>query len=802
MIRFKFTAFPLGKTGLTLARLRWGVSAWSLLGAGLAVSCLSGVRADAKTSTRSKAVSGRVGAAPASDSALGPDDVIKVTVARHADLGDDSITIPQSGQINLSEHAVQIAGLTPTQAAKRIARALSSTLIDPQVTVELKQARARRMVVLGAVSKPGLYEMKTGWRISDALASAGYLSGRIDETAGILTRASARSVPISIDLKTLLSNPASRANLFLREGDTLTFRALETKLVTISGDVQKPGPYPLRQTPRVLNALTLAGELKNRTDETTATLTRGGKVQSLDVQAIKDDPGSRANLALKAGDVLVFTARDPKTIIVSGDVVKPDSYPLRRAPRLQEAINAAGGFKEGLARTRGFLFRGIQKTQLDLVAAQTQGTLEFNIKLEDGDRLEFESVPLLQVTVSGSGTLVRSPGNFQLLPGSSAVQAVAQAAGLTVNADQVVASVRRGVQGIPFDFARAVLDPSADVALQSGDTVLINEPPFIRVQVSGAVNKQGALRPAPGTTLLDALNGGAGGLSIRPEEARISVVRTLSNGARLVGVSTSPAPAPSNALDAGARANAGSTLPGTQVVGDREVIRVDAAALLSRTDLSQNVVLQDGDLVSVTQVKNPTIIISGQVVKTGPYQISAGEGISQLLARAGGPTDNAALTRVVLQRGGQSRVVDVFGEVKAGQKPSVTLEDGDTVIVPENPSRVRVINAVQRPGFYAIPEHGTLTITDAINLAGGPRDRAAVKQVGLLRPNPRVAGGVEQQILDLDRFGKKGDLSQNVVLQPGDIVFVPEAKAPRANLLGSLGQVIGTFTGLRYLTGF
>lgn len=794
MIRFKFTAFPAGKTGLAPARLRQGIGAWSLLGAGAALACLGAVRADAKTAPRSRAVSGRHRAVGVSGSALGPGDVIKVTVLRHTELSSDSLTIPQSGQINLPDAgAVQVAGLTPTETARRIARALSGTLIDPQVTVELKQARERKMVVLGAVAKPGLYEMSTGWRISDAYAAAGGVSGRIDETAAILTHAGAGARPINIDLKAVSSNPASPKNLFLREGDTLAFRALETKRVTISGDVQKPGAYPLRQTPRVLDALTLAGELKNRTDETTATLTRGGKLQALDVQAIKDDPASRANVALRAGDVLVFTARDPKAVIVSGDVVKPDRYPLRRAPRLQEAINAAGGLKEGLPRTRGFLFRGVQKIPLDLVAAQTQGTPEFNIKLEDGDRLEFESVPLLQVTVTGP--FVRNAGNFQLAPDAGVAQAVAQAGGATVPFDQLVTTIARGGQIIPVDLAQAALDPRANIRLQSGDAVFVNEPNIIRVQVAGAVNKQGALRVAPGTTLLDALNGGAGGLSIQPEEARITVVRSLSGGARTLGVS-----APS--VGHGTIANgAGATLvSASQVVGDRQVFAVDAVALLSRTDLTQNPALQDGDLVSVTQVKNPTVIISGQVVKTGPYQINAGEGIVQLLARAGGATPDAALSQVVLQRrNGESRVVDVYPEVKTGQKSSVSLEDGDTITVPENRARIVVLNAVQKPGPYSIPEHGTLTVTDAINLAGGARDRG-IKEVGLLRPNPQAPGGAERRIVSLEKI-YKGDLSQNLVLQPGDAVYVPDAKAPRTGLLASLGQIIGTISGFRYLAG-
>lgn len=893
MFRLLFSAFRTGEAvedaSRPARRAHSRARVRLLFGAGALISLFSAVPSSAKTTSRKAKVAVSGVSSFQSISTLGPDDVISVTVLRHPESSNESLTIPSSGQINLpGAGAVRVAGLTPTQAASRIARALSQELLAPEVTVELKQAHPRRVFVSGAVAKTGTYDIQPGWRISEVLTASGGVSGRSDEVAGTLTRAGLP--PVRINLKAIQSNPSSSANLRLREGDNLSFRALDVKLITVSGDVQRPGKYPLRNVPRLLEAITLAGQLKGRADETTATLTRAGRLSALDVQAVQDNPTSPKNIVLKAGDILFFTARDPKTIMVSGDVEKPgkyplrsaprlldaitlagrlkgradettatltragnaptvldveaiqdnpaspknlilkagdvlsfqlrdpkvvtvsgsvnkpDLYPLRRARRLQDAINAANGLKEDVSQTRGFLFRGVQKIQLDLVAAQTLNTREANIELQNGDRLEFESIPKLLITVNAPTTFVRNPGSMQLPPDSGVAQAVAQA-GLTVLPEEVVATVLRGRQIISIDLKRAGIDPMANFALQSGDVVNISEPNVIRIQVGGAVNKQGALRIAPGSTLLDALNRGAGGItsSLQPDEVRIFVVRTRSRGASLVSLSTSnEAPGVPNALD-GATAN-GATAPGasevaaprTQVVGDGESISVNAVALLRDNDLRQNITLQDGDLVSVTQVKNPTVVVSGQVGKTGPYQITEGEGIAQLLARAGGTTDAAALTRVVLQRGNESRTLNVYNEVKGGPK-TVVLQDGDTVFVPENTARVTLINAVVKPGPIAIPENHTLTVTEAINAAGGPRDRG-IKEVGLLRPNPAFPGGVERRIVSLAKI-YKGDLSENVVLRPGDFIYVPDAKAPRAGLLGILGQTIGTLTGLRYLTG-
>jgi len=647
----------------------------------------------AKNARPQSAASASLPAANALGFTLGADDVISITVLRHPEYSKDALTIPASGQIDLPDAGtIRVAGLSPTQAARAIAHALSGTLVAPEVAVELQRSRPRRVYVLGAVAKTSVYEMTRGWRISDALAAAGGVPGRVDETAGTLVHLG--MAPIPVNLQEVLDNPSSPRNLLLRENDTLSLRALEPKQITVSGDVAKAGAFPLRNAKRLLDALTLAGGTKEPTARTHATLTRNGRA------------------------------------IV-----------------------------------------------LDLEGAEIQNTPQTNIALQDGDFILVTSVPPLQITVSGPTTFVRNPGNFSLAPDSGVAQAVAQA-GLTVLPEQVVATLLRGHQTFPIDLRRAAIDPAFNRPLQNGDVVSISEPDVIRVSVAGAVAHPGPLRISPRSTLLQAL-AGAGGLSIRPDEARIAILRA-------------PSVREANPLLPIALETTGEKASGA--------ISVDAVALF-KNDPVQNVVLQDGDLVSVTQIKLPTVIVSGQVVKTGPYQVADGEGIAALLARAGGTTPEAALSRVVLQRGTTTRVVDISNEVRTGMKSGVSLQDGDSVIVPENMARVVVMNAVQRPGPYVIPEDRVLTVYDALALAGGPRDRASVKNVVLLRPHGGGENNVEKRIIALDKIAA-GDLSQNVPLRAGDIVYVPEARASSGpSLIASIGQIVGTLTGLRYLTG-
>lgn len=78
---------------------------------------------------------------------------------------------------------------------------------------------------------------------------------------------------------------------------------------------------------------------------------------------------------------------------------------------------------------------------------------------------------------------------------------------------------------------------------------------------------------------------------------------------------------------------------------------------------------------------------------------------------------------------------------------------------------------VAHPGRFDLREN--TTVTEALAIAGGATENAKSSQVLLFR---RLPGGtmVEVRKLDLKKMLKKGDLTEDVMLQPGDLVFVPQ----------------------------
>jgi len=107
---------------------------------------------------------------------LGMGDMIRVTVFRNPELTTEArvsergtIVFPMVGE-------VEVAGLTPSQAAQRIGDRLRAGryVVNPEVTVSAMQVNSRQVSVLGSVVKPGRYPIdSTNMHLTDFLASAG-----------------------------------------------------------------------------------------------------------------------------------------------------------------------------------------------------------------------------------------------------------------------------------------------------------------------------------------------------------------------------------------------------------------------------------------------------------------------------------------------------------------------------------------------------------------------------------------------------------------------------------------------------
>jgi len=271
---------------------------------------------------------------------------------------------------------------------------------------------------------------------------------------------------------------------------------------------------------------------------------------------------------------------------------------------------------------------------------------------------------------------------------------------------------------------------------------------FRRIYILGQVARPGEYQLRPGAGILE-LVASAGGPTIRADLAKATIIR-----------------------------------------GKTETIQVNLLEAFARST-NPIVKLIPGDVLFVPETDR-RIIILGQVSRPGAYDILEGQRVADLVAAAGGPTPRAALQRAFIMRGAEQITVDLQKILAGNVEANVPLRAGDMVVVPEYQNRIAVLGFVNRPGTYDLVEG--MKLIDAIALAGGETREGNLGQVAIVRLE---AGKTKTMTVDLGRALSGQDMSQNVALQHGDVVYLGE----KGFTLDKLGNYLNIFSLLRIIFG-
>lgn len=124
------------------------------------------------------------------DTTLGPGDVFSVRVygeeamsGSHQVAPDGTISFPLLG-------SVPVAGLEPTEVAKRIQTELRERdlMRNPHVSVYVDEYASKRISVVGAVENPGTFPLEPGMTVVQAISMAGGFSNLADRDGTVVTR--------------------------------------------------------------------------------------------------------------------------------------------------------------------------------------------------------------------------------------------------------------------------------------------------------------------------------------------------------------------------------------------------------------------------------------------------------------------------------------------------------------------------------------------------------------------------------------------------------------------------------------
>lgn len=258
------------------------------------------------------------------DYVLGPEDVLDVEVFNVPEL-TKTVRVANDGTISLALLGrIRAAGLTAEQLRAELERRWGKTYLqNPQVAIFIREFHAQPVSVIGAVERPGVYELKGPRTLVEVLSMAGGLA-KTGTAAGrtlVLTRmggfgeelepVEGMSVlgvdKIEINLQRLLYARDERLNVQVRPYDTISVSRAD--IVYVVGDVKKPGGFVLadRENLTVLQALALAEGLNGTASKRQARIIRRGANGSrteIPVDLTKILNGKAQDLELAANDVL------------------------------------------------------------------------------------------------------------------------------------------------------------------------------------------------------------------------------------------------------------------------------------------------------------------------------------------------------------------------------------------------------------------------------------------------------------------------------------------------------------------
>lgn len=393
----------------------------------------------------------------------------------------------------------------------------------------------------------------------------------------------------------------------------------------------------------------------------------------------------------------------------------------------------------------------------------------------------------VRVFVTG---FVNRPGVYTVSALSTMTNALVHAGGPSASGSYRDIQLRRANKTISqLDLYSLLLagNRSADLMVQAGDVVHVG-PIGTQVAVIGSVNRAAIFELKPGETVADALRM-AGGFSAVADTTRL-VLERVDDRASVRAVQIEMAQADTTPLRSGdvLRAFNAVTLATSQQRQNKRV-RVEGEVLrpgdyiLPASSTLDDALRAAGGLAPMafvfgTEFTRESVRVSQQenyerALRNLETEISLASSTQRITSadEAAAMTGRAAATTRLIDK---LRLIKPTGRIvlqmppDSRDLPKLVLEDGDRLYVPAVPSSVGVFGSVFNTGAF-LREDGR-TLSDYLNLAGGPTRGADERSIFVLRANGSV-------VSNLQKAGWGGGLRNSFESQPalpGDTLFVPE----------------------------
>jgi len=474
-----------------------------------------------------------------------------------------------------------------------------------------------RVEVVGEVKNPAIFETLTGEHFQNVLSFAGGFSNIAYQSAVKVFQNTARERKIS-DIFA-----ADFSTYIPKNGDKFFVEPILDRFenrVEINGAVFRPGYFELEKGMTLKQLIQKADGLKEDAFMNRAYISRLNAdntlaLESFDVAAIMN--GGQADIPLKREDKItissIFDLREEYKITVQGEVREPNQFPYAENMNLEDAIQMAGGFKEGASPNRIEISRRVRNSNVQSTAASTADV--FTINIDRNLKLVADTIFKLQpfdiVSVRGSeGYVVQKQVKIEgevLYPGTYTVKSknerisdlIKRAGGLTALAYTDGASLKR---------------PGRDTTLfQSQRDSLQKELLIRRAKYGNSYSMQ------------DLLGNSKSDERKQEEQARImNLQRVTQSGVDTTSFRRQP-----------------------QVIAS-DMVGIDLTKILKGPGERYDLLLEDGDVIKVPK-QLQTVRVSGEVLNPNNIVFRIGKSFKAYVNGAGGFTANALKGRAYVK---------------------------------------------------------------------------------------------------------------------------------------------------------
>ncbi|WP_066402233.1 SLBB domain-containing protein [Flavisolibacter tropicus] len=662
---------------------------------------------------------------------IGPEDELILNVYG-LNISQQTLKVSPDGTVNVKyAGVVKVNGLSMEAASALLRSRLIKYypgLSSGQTKLELSLGNIRsiRVILIGAVNRPGTYTLPSLASLFNAL----YVSGGPAENGSFRNIELIRNNKVVevADLYNFLLKGNQSSNVRLEDNDVIRVPYAKT-MITLDGELNRPGIFEMHNNETLEDAVEFAGGFKSKAFKGRVT---GKRYLDYDRTVVDISGDSLAYFKPKNGDEFFIDSvinRYQNRVLIDGAVFKPGQYALESGMTLKQLINKAHGLKEDVFTGRALVVRTREDLSKEYIAVELKPIIAGHVDglvLRKEDSIHVASIFDLKdtttVTINGA---VRKPGVFRYEDGLSLKSLILKAEGYTDHATGLGIEISRRkrdvdvsrsgssiVEIIKIDDNKELANSSTDVELKPFDIVTIKEDPYYKKQISVKVSGE-VLMPAVYT--------------LQSREERLSSLIQRSggllytanvNGAKLIRKKTEAIDSAEirrlfKALNKEANPLAEDKLNDTKLSAkdgaiqyssqwmdynvkalgkDSTLLKLELASkkttevaidlnyILRHPGSKDDITLEEGDELIIPRINN-TVSVSGEVFKPVDIMYERGKSMKNYLSDAGGVTQLGKRNKafVIYANGRSAKIKKALGIFRIYPQ----MEPGSSIFVPQ-----------------------------------------------------------------------------------------------------------------------